>query len=194
MSRVFDTYWNRKRWEQGLEITDIADYLGIIPQTVSAYFVGKYMPKDTVIQKLCDLFSIDFEDGKQGFADTIKARQQGNIPVLHSVPGSKSSMKKLKQAVRKSAKSSENSSDISNTLCSPISKSTVFTDDAILELIYGKVEYPDFYRIAENLSEGSAGNLLEIMYGKIEFDAYLKLSNAVDQLNVKSDEYKEPVF
>jgi len=62
-----NNYWSNLRVERNLRIVEIAEKTGIPRGSLGNYFTGKLMPKDHVIEKICELFDVSFLEGKSEF-------------------------------------------------------------------------------------------------------------------------------
>lgn len=61
------TFWTEKRTSSGFTLQDLSDLTKIEYSTLSKYFTGQTMPTDEIIKQLCDLFGVDFKEGKHEF-------------------------------------------------------------------------------------------------------------------------------
>lgn len=75
-----DTYWSRLRIERRLSYDVIAHYTGSNNPMLATWFHGDNVPNDEMILKLCELFSIDFDRGKQHFWEDFQAKHPGKTP------------------------------------------------------------------------------------------------------------------
>ena len=64
-------FWINKKLAEGCTNVDLGALLGKDDSTISAYFIGKSMPKDDVIQILCEYFNVDFNLGKAKFQEAF---------------------------------------------------------------------------------------------------------------------------
>lgn len=64
-------FWIDKKLAEGCTNGDLGALLGKDDSTISAYFIGKNMPKDDVIQTLCEYFNVDFNLGKAKFREAF---------------------------------------------------------------------------------------------------------------------------
>lgn len=76
-----NTYWSRLRIERGLSYDVITHYTGSNNTMLATWFRGDNVPKDEMILKLCELFSVDFNEGKQHFWEDFQTRHPGKNPV-----------------------------------------------------------------------------------------------------------------
>ena len=114
---------------------------------------------------------VDFEAGKQEFKVAREAYKAGNFAKLASISN---------------VRTTDNIAPVTalpkKVKTPTVNKSDSATNSAILEMLYGKVEYPDFCRIVEILSTSDANDLLEIVYGKVEFDTYVNVVRVIDRI------------
>lgn len=80
-NRNTDTYWSRLRVERGLSYDVISHYIGSNNTMLATWFRGDNVPKDDMILKLCELFSIDFDTGKQQFLEDFQTKHPGKTPI-----------------------------------------------------------------------------------------------------------------
>lgn len=64
-------FWIDKKLAEGCTNVALGVLLGKDQSTISAYFVGKSMPKDDAIQTLCEYFDVDFNLGKAKFQEAF---------------------------------------------------------------------------------------------------------------------------
>ena len=69
-----DTFWNLKRIERNLKLSDVSKYLNMPYGTIGTWFCGKVVPSDEHIEKLCSWFTdilpddpITYDEGKRRF-------------------------------------------------------------------------------------------------------------------------------
>ncbi|MBR3117703.1 MAG: helix-turn-helix transcriptional regulator [Oceanobacillus sp.] len=67
------TWWNRKRIDSNMTFDDIQDITGVPAPTMSKHFSGAKMPTDGRIKILCNLFDVDFDEGKRHFEEACAA-------------------------------------------------------------------------------------------------------------------------
>ena len=67
------TWWNRKRIDNNMTFDDIQDVTGVPAPTMSKHFSGAKMPTDGRIKILCNLFDVDFDEGKKHFEEACAA-------------------------------------------------------------------------------------------------------------------------
>ena len=61
------TFWSQKRHDAKLSIKDLSALTEVSYSMISKYLTGQVMPSDEKIRIMCDLFAVDFKEGKQEF-------------------------------------------------------------------------------------------------------------------------------
>lgn len=62
-----DNFWCNLRIERNISLKVIAEKLGMKTGSVGNYFIGLTMPKDDVIEQICEIFDVPFAQGKVEF-------------------------------------------------------------------------------------------------------------------------------
>ena len=160
-----DTFWNQQRIENGLKLTDIADYVKLDSRKIGGYFTGQFMPPDDVIDSICDMFDIDSVRGKSEF---MKAHAAWDAEHHRSV--------KLKASVSNETNSNVESVETENV---------VDINSFILETIYGKFTYEEYKYISDALSsDSSSGDVLSKLYGTLPFDTFNTISDIISRRSI----------
>lgn len=131
------TWWNELRRQKNITLQEIADLCDLSEGQVSHIFSGNQMPADDFIEKVCELFDVDFFEGKLHFdaahdarkAEKIQAQTQNAADDLLKVVYGKvdyDTYVKIRDAIPNSE------------------------EDALRQL-YGSVDYLTYNRIAEAL-------------------------------------------
>ena len=165
-----DTFWAKKRLEAELSIEDVAEAVGAKRSTIGNSFLGVFVPSDELIRKLCDLFDVDFEEGK---AEFIKA---------HNEKHSKKLQKPLVDitevpTVTESEKQAEASVNVEPEDTPSVSPVNLGSD--LLQLIYGKLPYAEFMEIVVITKGGYAKDPLQTLYGRVDFDTFNKIAEVL---------------
>ena len=106
-----NTWWNLKRLDANMTFKDIEDVIGVSKETLCQNFSGKIMPTDGRIKILCNMFDVDFDEGKKHFqeaCDTYKPEKR-NPPKVKITTMSKKELAALKKA---EAEEKEKSKDL----------------------------------------------------------------------------------
>lgn len=158
------TYWNDLRLKNGYKLSDIAITLGTSVSNVGKWFSGRYVPCDKDIHDICDLFGVDYEEGKSEF---IKARD--------SWKSGRTGKNRFGLSDGETPNSAKCCKDFDNAESAPsvtidISDGNLArANDELLKLIYGKISW-DAYETARVAGVGE--NLLEALYNKISFEEF----------------------
>lgn len=157
-----DTFWCRKRVEQNITVQEIADAVHLSTGIVGMYLTGQRMPTDATIKQICDLFDVDFLEGKSEFTKACKLWDSEPHRVVKY---------KSEQQVTKTPK------EVTDT---STAKKPQSVPESVLRLIYGKVPREMF----EAISEGTEGTTdpLEYLYNKVDYDEYVKIRNAMKEV------------
>lgn len=145
-----DNFWSKKRVENKMTITEVAELIGESDKTVSAYFTGFLMPHDIAIKNLCELFSVDFETGKLEFQHAHKRYKAEH-------------QRTLKYTARK-----KKPGEINNI------------EDVFLNLygVVSCSEFIDIYNTAVGRA-GEGIDLMGILYGKVDYKTFSKIIKMV---------------
>lgn len=166
MSKI--TFWNTLRVERNIRYCDIAELFGGGVSTYGAYFSGQLMPKDDIITKLCDLFDVDFDKGKEEFrkahADWVSTKHSGRRELT---TGKKDVV--LRASAEMPARVTVGQSD------SP-SKSDIFS------LIYGKIPYDRFSEFCDMVASKN-GDPLKLVYGAVSYEDYNEIARILGEDN-----------
>lgn len=175
MSKV--NFWNALRVDKNIRYKDLAELFDNGVSTWGKYFSGQIMPSDDVIEKLCDLFDVPFEKGKEEFeiahAEWVSSDHKGKREMItgESVPyertqGEMPARITVGEASREPKKEDKKTDiisliygkipyDVFAQFCSEV---TSMTGDP-LRLIYGKVPYEDYVTVTMNLCTHVAGSI-----------------------------------
>ena len=67
-SRTFkDNFWSLRRVEKNVKIHELAELIGKGEKQTGMYFSGQLMPPPNIIQALCDLLDVSFNEGELAF-------------------------------------------------------------------------------------------------------------------------------
>ena len=141
-----DNFWSKLRVKNNVTVREVATMLGANEKTVSGYFTGFLMPDDTTIKRICELFDVDFSNGKLEFQHAHTRYKAEHKPTL------KYSAKKKKIG------EINNIEDIFLTLYGVVSCAEFIdiyntaigkkSDNIdIMGILYGKVDYKTFNKI-----------------------------------------------
>lgn len=183
-----DTFWNQQRVQQDLRLVDVAEYMHKNHTTVCRWFTGCDMPTDDQIHQLCELFGIDYLQGKQEF---IKAHDQW-VSIHEEPKGVKGH--KIEVAVNsvttppKPKKVESNLVDLAQA--EPIHTETLVPKSTLLELVYGKIPYDAFFKFT-TLVANKTGNPIKLIYGKVTYEEYEAIRKMLDGIFPESFEIFE---
>lgn len=77
--RSSNTYWNGIKEKSDLPLRTVAKLCDTTINTVHNNFTGVTMPRDNLIKNYCELFKVDFDEGKQEFIKAYEAKHPGNL-------------------------------------------------------------------------------------------------------------------
>lgn len=154
-----DTFFNKKRVESGLRISDIADYLGVSLAGAGQYFTGAQMPPEGVIEKLCELFDVDILVGTRELKKDNKVWvAEHKRKMLYQATATKHNPEPPKQAeltpIVEEAEESVVEEIILDDIVVSNNKVAILSEDEckkILGLLYGNVDYDTYSQIAKML-------------------------------------------
>lgn len=156
-----DTFWCRKRVEQNITVQEIADAVHLSTGIVGMYLTGQRMPTDETIKQLCDLFDVNFLEGKSEFVKAYKLWDSEPHRVVKY---------RSEQQVTKTPK---------ETIDTSMAKKPQNVPESVLEVLYGKLPQKAFKAILEGTE--SEIDPLEYLYDKVDFDDYMKIYNAMKE-------------
>lgn len=146
-----ETFWNHKRLDCNVSQQELAELLNVSDSTISNWFVGRYMPDNEIIQKICDIFDVDFQEGYKEF---YKAHDMYRGP--KKMLGSKQIVSKIPR------------------------KADMCKDGVeVLSLLYGKLSYDEFLKVVESLNQNVSP--LKYIYGKVSFEEYNEITNLLSE-------------
>lgn len=156
------TFWNEVRVKSNCRYTDLADLLGRSPSYCSMIFSGELLPIDSIIEKLCDFFDVDFEKGKAEFEtahrEWISYGRGGGKQILAT--GSNAGYKHKSKV----------------TTTTDAALPTTSTKNAIVGMIYGKISYTAFIEFTTALEEGTDVEvLLKSIYAKVTYEDFITI-------------------
>lgn len=170
-----DTYWNKKRVEADVSISELADLMGVKRATMGAYCSGYLVPHPDVMKQMCEFFGVDFIKGKSEFEKAHKAWD-----ATHK--------RTLKASARKPKKTKDKTVDIAELVVqsnTPLVTTSVHSNRAvcetILKAVYHKVDYDDYSRLSDYLYNGT-GDPLEVVYGKVDLKTFRYIEKALESV------------
>jgi len=172
-----DTFFNVKRVEAGLTIKEVAEYVGVCPSSVAAFMSGEKMPKDKYIDRLCELFDVDPVRGKSEF---MRAHDKWDAEFGKTV--------KFRVPATKQPAEPEEPVDVIKVPADAVAQvieqvsekvKPCVSANAILESLYGKLDFNAYRVIYEYLSVGEHANVLKALYGKVDYEAFMAVADAV---------------
>lgn len=156
------TFWTKKRMENNLTLEDLSELTGINYSTLSKELTGEQMPPLVHISKLCELFSVDLDEG------AMQAKKAHTAWVgSHNL--AKNALEEQKPTI----------SEVKPITPVPVvtEKANFESSDDVLRKVYGNISYDDFLIIQEK-GVGSK-ETLRILYDKIDFDTFMKLLDVI---------------
>ena len=200
---IFNTFWSKKRVENGFKVEDIASYLNISVQTAGQYLTGQQMPPEDIIRKMCDLFDVDFNEGSLAFqhANREWTSSRGRE---HEVirgprpekPATKRHRNRKKQAeglrlypVHTEIVEKPKSEPVPEKpvvakiedLIAVKSDNDVICRNKILTLLYGRVDYDIFHRFTTDTLND---DLIRLIYNKVDLDIFLEIEALIKDLQI----------
>ena len=169
------TFWNKVKEESGLSLAEVAEGIGMKGKyrMVGKYFTGELMPNDAKITAICNLFDVDFAQGKTEFkkaSDTYKAKKKGTSTTK---PATEVKGIEPKIANKPEPKVVPETTPIEVVKPEPAKK--VDTPD-IGRLLYKQVTYDEFEAIMSQVRHQTLNvSVLETIYGKVDCDTYNKV-------------------
>lgn len=178
-----DTFWCRKRVEQNITVQEIADAVHLSTGIVGMYLTGQRMPTDATIKQICDLFDVDFLEGKSEFTKACKLWDSEPHRVVkyrsESNPNGTVVEGKVEAWYDEDGYQLQNSTPKGTTDTS-MAKKPQNVPESVLEVLYGKLPQKAFRAILEGTE--SEIDPLEYLYDKVDFDDYMKIYNAMKEV------------
>ena len=138
------TFWTEKRTASGFTLQDLSDLTKIEYSTLSKYFTGQTMPIDDTIKQLCDLFGVDFKEGKHEFRKAYTEWHRKNSLSKREVEPTKPVNYSLVEKV----------ADIVYGKVSFEDFKALMTGSAVdISHFYGKVDFETFNTIMQTIKE-----------------------------------------
>lgn len=75
----YDTFWGRLKGAKGYNLSDLAEVVGVSQPTITQYMKGDGIPTDEGIKALCELFNVNFTEGKKAFIKDYQKRHPGKV-------------------------------------------------------------------------------------------------------------------
>lgn len=160
---VFHNFWNDLRESQKLTLNDLEAITSIPHSSLGKWFSGFTKPKDNSIRILCDIFNVDFEEGKREFLKAYSERHTSNISETDN---------KLETPIEDNQPHHWLGSDldkVSNKKAEEKPQRNL--DSVVMRKLYGKVPYDIFFNFISYVANGS-GDPLEEIYGKVSYEEY----------------------
>jgi transcriptional regulator with XRE-family HTH domain len=200
---IFNTFWSKKRVENGFKVEDIASYLEISVQTAGQYLTGQQMPSEDIIRKMCDLFDVDFNEGSLAFQHANKewTSSRGKEHNVIRGPRPEKPVSKRHRNRKKPAEGLRlypvHTEIIEEPIPEPVpekpavakiedliaikSDSDVICRNKILTLLYGQVDYDTFHRFTiDTLND----DLIRLIYNKVDLDIFLEVEALIKDLQI----------
>ena len=152
-----DTFWNRKRVEAGMKNSDLAELFHVSDSTVSTWIIGKVMPADYIIHKMCDLFDVEYSVGHSEF---FKAHRD-YVELARTGAKQKLSYETTPQA-----------EGVQGSIIS------AYAND-VFKLVYGNIPYEAFTAFVNACATKDTGAALSAIYGKVDYISFKKIADVV---------------
>lgn len=157
-------FWNALRVERNIRYRDLSELFGGHISSWAKYFSGQQMPTDENIEKLCDLFEVEFGKGK---AEFMKANQEWTSDRFGT--------KRKLITGQNDARLCNVSSGASEVEAMPDGD---YTLGDILALVYGKIPYDTFAQFTINV-RNNLGDPLSCIYGSVSYEEYKQIEEAI---------------
>ena len=165
-----NTFWNRQRVAQDMQIKDVAELMGLGISTVGAHFSGQFVPNEKCIEGYCELFGVDKIEGTREFINANKEwdTSRGKKPKISLRATDNPVVDEVDETVNPAP---ENDPDV-------VWDSLREMKNKILELVYGVVPMHIFLEYY-NASPTSI-NAKEYFYNKVDYDLYEKIRTIIN--------------
>lgn len=166
----YKTWWNEKRVKANVSYKNIIERMDTKHSQAHIVncFIGKSMPSDYLITKICDIFDVPFDEGKSHFFNDWDGHNSKNRLVEQIRPEENPEIKfdifVGNTPTEEGEKEVDDAMDNYNM--------GMFDRESILKKVYGNVDFDTYLIIDEALLVGSSNDILKNIYGKIPFDAY----------------------
>lgn len=159
-----DTYWNRVRVSNGMTVKDIAELCKVSQGAAGGWMSGQLCPDTEYIRKICNFFSIPYEEGKREFekANLAWKKEFGKKEVM-----SVGTFERHKKAEPKKEEPVKEQKAEPN----PNPKTDVFA------LCYGILDYENFSKFIRLMAELEYDDALELIYGKVDYAQFIKIQS-----------------
>ena len=153
-----DTWWNSLRVERNIAYKKLVQYMDCCISRVGGWFSGQKLPDRADIIKICDLFDVDYLEGERHFIeDNEKWQSEHKRTHLASTGVGETKNPRKKRTKIKVAQTQVK--DVSEEIPN------------ILELAYGAIDYTDYIKVSNVLSENPT-DILNSLYGKVSYEAF----------------------
>ena len=167
-----DTFWSHKRVEANMPVRELADAMEVPYSTLAGYLVGKSVPADDLIAKMCNWFGVDFTQGKSEFTKAHKAYD---------------AQKNGKRVITRKKKVNDEPKKEEPKVEEPEPKRTMSTAEklnAIARLLYRKVSYDEFC----NLEKMSFDKILETAYNRVDYATFKLIESIIENKIVRVED------
>ena len=156
------TFWNELRVAQGASIIELADTYGVSRGTISNWFIGKYIPPDNVISKLCTRFNVDVKVGQREFRKAHKQWVKQHGDDIEQVS--------IFDTITEADLATFDTPEPEIAAAEPVEEDT---DVDLCRILYGKLSFEDYERFRAAAQDGN--DPVEFLYGKISFSEFNEL-------------------
>lgn len=158
------TFWSDKRVENDISLEELGETIGVSYTLLGKYLTGQCYPPTSVITALCDLFSVDYDEGTAEFKKAFKGWKSSKREYKK---------KKLIDEDRRAVVPVRSADGGTDASVSPTD-----APENVLRAVYGELGYDDFVTLQETVRGGMP--TLEFLYNsKIDFDLFVKVTKLI---------------
>ena len=172
------TWWNRKRVECNIRYKDLVSAFDDVGSSSwGGYFSGQVMPSDGVIEKLCNFFDVDFDEGKAHFAEDHKEWVSEHHTAKQVAKSGAMEIEKKDAFFVRQRNTKPQEVEVEFTV---VRTNTTSEQEATLfSMLYGKVSYEVFSAFHDAIKRG-AGDPMELIYGAVSYDEYRQIEGVLN--------------
>lgn len=174
-TRKLDTinnFWTQKKLEKGVSFSDISKAIDIPATSVRNFFVGRMVPADETVAKLCAYMDVDYQTGLDEFK-TIAA----GCEVSRRRRRSRKTAVAVAPAAEVKAKAKTKAKIKTRVKAKPEAKVATKEIPAYLEKLYGKLAFKDFMDICLNTK--TREDVLHLLYGNVDYDTFCQVVDSL---------------
>ena len=180
-----DTFWNLLRVEKNYKLDELSDVTGHTRWDISNWFTGKRMPNDYIIQEFCDLFGVNFKEGKLEFERGYATFHGRDGKTIATAPrkACKDVVDKVNAVVSrdKTVEPVKTSVEV-KVETEPETPTTRSKIQRISERLYGVLNYADFITMTVMWNrDKSLEAILTWLYGKVDVMLFCDIAKIVNE-------------